>query len=277
MADLPTNFLDDILSASMGGKRRYKITRLDGSSEEVTIEDISKYDQVGSTFGAGDINKTNQAVNEKFDSEDVVNPMLTTEPGFAADAYQTKLQFEEQNKNLNVRYNPETDMVEIFYNGVWNEWKQGAMQITDLILYDYGDEKTSLSGGWQPYAYIPSGASTSTKKLPTITKNSSNMKFEITGGTSSKSVLGALFAENSIDLTNYKTLKISLSSISGNGWFAISKNKKDLYDEVKSGNLVTGVNTLDISTIQGEHYIVLSGGSTTSCTFVVEKVELIKL
>lgn len=100
MADLPTNFLDDILSDSMGGKRRFKITRLDGTSEEVTIEDISKYDQVGSAFGAGDINKTNQTVNEKFDSGDVVDPMETTEPGFAADAYQTKLQFDEQNKNL---------------------------------------------------------------------------------------------------------------------------------------------------------------------------------
>ena len=98
MADLPTNYLDDILSASMGGKRRFKITHLNGTSEEVTIEDISKYDQVGCTFRAGDINKTNQAVNEKFDSGDVVDPMLTSEPGFAADAYQTKLQFDEQNK-----------------------------------------------------------------------------------------------------------------------------------------------------------------------------------
>ena len=69
MADLPTNYLDDILSDSMGGKRRYKITHLNGTSEEVTIEDISKYDQVGSTFGAGDINKINQAVNEKFDEQ----------------------------------------------------------------------------------------------------------------------------------------------------------------------------------------------------------------
>ena len=99
MADLLTNFLDDILSASMGGKRRYKITRLDGSSEEVTIEDISKYDQVGSTFGAGDINKTNQAVNEKFDSDDVVDPKLATEEGFAADAKLTGDALSELNKN----------------------------------------------------------------------------------------------------------------------------------------------------------------------------------
>ena len=100
MADLPTNYLDDILAQSMNGKRKFRITRPDGTFEEVIIEDISEYSQTGSTFGAGDINRTNQAVNEKFDSEDVVDPMLTTEPGFAADAYKTKLQFDEQNKNL---------------------------------------------------------------------------------------------------------------------------------------------------------------------------------
>lgn len=100
MADLPTNYLDDILAQSMNGKRKFRITRPDGTFEEVIIEDISEYSQTGSTFGAGDINRTNQAVNEKFDSEDVVDPMLTTEPGFAADAYKTKLQFDEQNKNF---------------------------------------------------------------------------------------------------------------------------------------------------------------------------------
>lgn len=100
MADLPTNYLDDILSDSMGGKRRYKITHLNGTSEEVTIEDISKYDQVGSTFGAGDINKTNQAVNEKFDSDDVVDPKLATEEGFSADAKLTGDALSELNKNI---------------------------------------------------------------------------------------------------------------------------------------------------------------------------------
>lgn len=100
MADLHTNYYDDILSASMNGKKKFRLTYRNGTTEEVTIEDISEYDQYGSKFGAGDINKTNQAVNEKFDSDDVVDPMLTTERGFAADAYQTKLQLEEQNKNI---------------------------------------------------------------------------------------------------------------------------------------------------------------------------------
>ena len=120
MADLPTNYLDDILSDSMGGKRRFKITHLNGTSEEVTIEDISKYDQVGSTFGAGDLHKTNQAVNEKFDSDDVVDPMLTTEPGFAADAYQTKLQFDAQNKNFEKIHNYSTEETVI---GKWVDGK----------------------------------------------------------------------------------------------------------------------------------------------------------
>lgn len=121
MADLPTNYLDDILAQSMNGKRKFRITRPDGTFEEVIIEDISEYSQTGSTFGAGDINRTNQAVNEKFDSEDVVDPMLTTEPGFAADAYKTKLQFDEQNKNLtNMKtyqiYNYQnTGFIELYY------------------------------------------------------------------------------------------------------------------------------------------------------------------
>ena len=100
MADLSTNYMDDILAESMNGKRKYRITRADGSFEEVTLEDISEYEQIGSVFGAGDINRTNQAVNEKFDSGDVVDPMETTVPGFAADALAVKNQFNEQNKNF---------------------------------------------------------------------------------------------------------------------------------------------------------------------------------
>lgn len=100
MADLPTNYYDDILSASMNGKKKFRLTYRNGTTEEVTIEDISEYDQYGSKFGAGDINKTNQAVNEKFDAEDVVDPMLTTEKGFAADAFLTGKALKEQEDNL---------------------------------------------------------------------------------------------------------------------------------------------------------------------------------
>lgn len=66
MADLPINYLDDILAPSMNGKRKFKITHSDGTYEEVNIEDVSEYEQVGSTFGAMDINRTNEEVNGLF-------------------------------------------------------------------------------------------------------------------------------------------------------------------------------------------------------------------
>lgn len=100
MADLPTNYYDDILSVSMNGKKKFRLTYRNGTTEEVTIEDISEYDQYGSKFGAGDINKTNQAVNEKFDAEDVVDPMLATVKGFAADAFLTGKTLKKQEDNL---------------------------------------------------------------------------------------------------------------------------------------------------------------------------------
>lgn len=100
MANLPTNYLDDILAESMNGKRKFRITYPNGLFEEVTIEDVSEYEQIGSNFGAGDINRTNQEVNKKLDSEDVVDPMLTTEKGFAADASITGEHLKEQKENL---------------------------------------------------------------------------------------------------------------------------------------------------------------------------------
>ena len=100
MAVLPTNYLDDILAASMGGKRRFRITHEDGSTEEVTLEDVSEYEQVGSPFGSGDVNKTNQTVNEKLDSADVVDPALATVLGFAADAKLTGDALGELTKNF---------------------------------------------------------------------------------------------------------------------------------------------------------------------------------
>lgn len=68
MENLKTDYLDDILASSMGGKRKFRITRSDGSTEEVFIEDATEYEQVGDEFGAGVFNKTNEAVNECFQS-----------------------------------------------------------------------------------------------------------------------------------------------------------------------------------------------------------------
>ena len=85
---LPTNYRDDILNPSAEGKRKYVMTyNQDGT---VSFEDVTPYEQVGSDYGAGDINTTNEAVNESFDKNKLIKDLDTinalTEEGYAPDA-----------------------------------------------------------------------------------------------------------------------------------------------------------------------------------------------
>lgn len=95
---LKTNYKDDVLNATMNGKRRYRKT--DYSDGTFSLEDVTTYDQVGDDFAAKDVNEINKEVNTKFDSGDVVDPMLATEGGFAADALATKKAVDELNSKL---------------------------------------------------------------------------------------------------------------------------------------------------------------------------------
>ena len=70
---LPVNFKDDILASSMGGKRRYNLIQND--DDTYSLEDVTDYTQTGSDFGAGQINATNQAVNESCDKASVIETM----------------------------------------------------------------------------------------------------------------------------------------------------------------------------------------------------------
>ena len=89
---LPTNYRDDILNSSAEGKRKYIMSyNQDGT---VSFEDVTPYEQVGSDFGAGDINTANEAINESFDKNKLVKDLDTinalTKEGFAPDALAVK-------------------------------------------------------------------------------------------------------------------------------------------------------------------------------------------
>lgn len=96
MANLPVDFKDDIMNAAMSNKRRYRM--INNSDGTVSFEDVTQYDQVGSDFGAAQVNQTNKEVNARLYATDVVDPMLATKAGFAADALKTKEQISELNK-----------------------------------------------------------------------------------------------------------------------------------------------------------------------------------
>lgn len=61
MAALKTNYVDDVLNASVNDKRKYRMVQnADGT---VSFDDVTTYTQNGDSFGAKDINDTNTAVN----------------------------------------------------------------------------------------------------------------------------------------------------------------------------------------------------------------------
>lgn len=71
MADLRTDYKDDVLDTSVNEKRKYRmITNDDGT---VSFEDVTEYLQVGDSFGSADINETNKKINiEVLESANVL-------------------------------------------------------------------------------------------------------------------------------------------------------------------------------------------------------------
>ena len=62
MADLKTNYKDDVLDTSKNEKRKFRMIQNDDGT--VSFEDATEYTQEGDSFGGADINATNGKVNE---------------------------------------------------------------------------------------------------------------------------------------------------------------------------------------------------------------------
>lgn len=63
---LPVNFQDDIIDTSVTDKRRYNF--IENSDGTKSLEDVTTYFQIGTDYGAKEINAQNQAINELIDS-----------------------------------------------------------------------------------------------------------------------------------------------------------------------------------------------------------------
>ena len=62
MADLKINYVDDVLDATKNQLRKYQQIQNDDGT--VSFVDVTEYTQVGTSFGAKDINDTNAAIND---------------------------------------------------------------------------------------------------------------------------------------------------------------------------------------------------------------------
>lgn len=63
MADLKTNYKDDVLDTSKNEKRKFRMIQNDDGT--VSFDDATEYTQQGDAFGAADINATNAKINEQ--------------------------------------------------------------------------------------------------------------------------------------------------------------------------------------------------------------------
>lgn len=88
----------DYKDAMFPNRRKYQMIQNDDGT--VSFEDVTEYTQEGDSFGAKDINDTNTEVEMKFDSDDVVDPAVATQTGFAADAKATGDALKSQNSKI---------------------------------------------------------------------------------------------------------------------------------------------------------------------------------
>ena len=122
--DLRTDYKDDILDSSVNEKRKYNI--IDNADGTKSLEDVSEYAQRGDSFGAVDINKTNQAVLDLNQSLNDVIENLTVKDFFVKTA----------NNNLSVgRQNSSRVGKRVDLNFVFN-CAYTFSQNTNAILFD---------------------------------------------------------------------------------------------------------------------------------------------
>ena len=62
---LKTNFQDDIINTLVNEERRYAL--IENADGTISLKDVTSYDQIGSNYGAKEINTTNDTINQLID------------------------------------------------------------------------------------------------------------------------------------------------------------------------------------------------------------------
>lgn len=140
---LSTNFKDDILADS---NDRRKYTQINNSDGTISLQDSTAYKQVGSQYGAKEVNEEREAINNiyanKLVSLDEID--LVTEEGYFVDAKAVK----ELNSKIPDVYYEEVSLH--YYDGAYmtatvNVGKQFAgrpVQVTSIYKSGYPTKQT---------------------------------------------------------------------------------------------------------------------------------------
>ena len=170
-----------------------------------------------------------------------------------------------------MRYDPDTDKVQILFNGVWTDWQNGNMVKT--YLYQSGNEYVNLTGG-----YVVGYFSTHcTAKKPS---NSEFLQLNISS-TKEYYTYAWLITKNKISTIGHSKLKAKFYTskdtlVAGIGltssYLAGSQtNSASAYPSLAITRKYVGSTTqieieIDLSAYQGTYYVVFGvNGSLGSC------------
>ena len=140
---LSTDFKDDILDSS-NYKRKYKqVVNNDGT---FSFQDETIYQQVGSNYGAKEVNEEREAINNIYGNKLVSldDVALVTEEGFFVDALAVK----ELNSNL----------ISIVERGTKNNYNYTKYSNGDMVMWSKYTWNTNLATVWYNWYFASSVA-----------------------------------------------------------------------------------------------------------------------
>lgn len=147
---LSTDFKDDIL-ASQNSKRKY--TQVNNADGTVSFQDSTAYSQVGSSYGAKEVNEEREAINNvyanKLVSLDEID--LVTEEGYFVDAKAVK-ELNSKIKNFNTDktlwsgsvINKDVELSDSIYNFRWIYIETEDGIVSPILIRK--DKNTYLTG-----------------------------------------------------------------------------------------------------------------------------------
>lgn len=71
---LKTNFQDDVINALVNEDRQFEM--IQNTNGTVSLKDVTVYEQIGNNYGAPEINKTNDTINQLIDETEKANSVF---------------------------------------------------------------------------------------------------------------------------------------------------------------------------------------------------------
>lgn len=189
-------------------------------------------------------------------------------------ATNTQSAITELNGKLSVRYNTDTDTVQILYNGTWVDWKSGEQTDIPLFISGQGSVNTDISGGFTK----TSGNYTGNVNLNAIVMSATN-------ATNTSGLYSVVIGSGKlIDRTVYKKVKFHATvsgSGSNNAYANLNTDKTNYGDRLapKDGyqRIVTGDNVLDISDAASNGYLCFFlGVNSGTVSVTIDSIVLCK-